>query len=168
MRGGKRGAGLTDGQPQKKGAGADVEKRCGYMKRKRGSFRSKIRIWLDGCYGHDFLGTFLILVSVALSALGLLIEKKALLITALTVLLYSAYRYFSHDLQARNWELECCKQVAADVKGRANLLAHTWEERKTHRYVKCKHCGAVLLVPRGVGKISVTCPRCGGKTITKT
>jgi len=46
------------------------------MKRKRGSFRSKIRIWLDGCYGHDFLGTFLILVSVALSALGLLIEKR--------------------------------------------------------------------------------------------
>jgi len=138
------------------------------MKRKGRNLRSKISVWLDGCYGHDSLGTFLILVSVALSALGLLIEKKALLITALTVLLYSAYRYFSHDLQARNWELECCKQVAAAVKGMANLLAQTWEERKAHRYVRCKHCGAVLQVPRGVGKISVTCPKCGGKTRTKT
>ena len=38
---------------------------------------------------------------------------------------------------------------------------------KTHKYVRCV-CGTYCRVPRGVGKVELTCPKCGVKKIVKT
>ncbi len=38
---------------------------------------------------------------------------------------------------------------------------------KTHKYVKCS-CGTYCRVPKNVGKIELTCPKCGAKKIVKT
>ncbi|AEB06765.1 hypothetical protein Corgl_0651 [Coriobacterium glomerans PW2] len=35
-----------------------------------------------------------------------------------------------------------------------------WVNRKTTKYFRCKTCGAMMSVPRGKGRIRVTCPRC--------
>ena len=35
-------------------------------------------------------------------------------------------------------------------------------------WVKCKNCGQMLSVPRGKGRIRVTCPRCGTKVEKKS
>ena len=46
-----------------------------------------------------------------------------------------------------------------------------WNGRRRdreHCYIKCKHCGAWLRLPRGKGKLQVTCPRCHTTTITRT
>ena len=32
---------------------------------------------------------------------------------------------------------------------------------KEHRYFRCPNCGQYLRVPRGKGKINVTCRNCG-------
>ena len=37
--------------------------------------------------------------------------------------------------------------------------------RKTHLYFKCNNCKANLRVPKGKGKIEVTCPKCKFKMI---
>ena len=34
---------------------------------------------------------------------------------------------------------------------------------RDHKYFKCRACGARCRVPRGKGRIEITCPRCGGK-----
>ena len=36
-----------------------------------------------------------------------------------------------------------------------------WKGRKTTAYLKCPNCGQMLRVPRGKGKITVTCRGCG-------
>ena len=36
-----------------------------------------------------------------------------------------------------------------------------------HKYVKCS-CGAYCRVPRSVGMVELTCPKCGKKRIVKT
>ncbi len=38
-----------------------------------------------------------------------------------------------------------------------------WRERKTTLFFRCKTCGSILSVPRGKGRIRVTCPKCGTK-----
>ena len=38
---------------------------------------------------------------------------------------------------------------------------------KAHKYVRCS-CGAYCRVPRGVGKVELTCPKCGKKKVVKT
>ena len=42
------------------------------------------------------------------------------------------------------------------------------EDEKTHAYFKCPKCRKELRVPRGKGKIRITCPHCGEQFIKKT
>ena len=43
-----------------------------------------------------------------------------------------------------------------------------WKERKTSAFLKCPNCGQILSVPKGKGKIRVTCPKCHAKMETKS
>ncbi len=43
-----------------------------------------------------------------------------------------------------------------------------WSKRKTSRFLKCPTCGQILSVPKGKGKIRVTCPKCHTKMETKS
>ena len=42
------------------------------------------------------------------------------------------------------------------------------EDHRHYRYMKCPNCGKELRVPRGKGKIRVTCKQCGEKFETKS
>ena len=43
-----------------------------------------------------------------------------------------------------------------------------WSERKTTRFLKCPTCGQMLSVPKGKGKLRVTCPKCRTKMDVKS
>lgn len=59
---------------------------------------------------------------------------------------------------APNIEYERAKRTAQKM----------WKERKTSRFLKCPNCGQILSVPKGKGKLRVTCPRCRAKMETKS
>lgn len=59
---------------------------------------------------------------------------------------------------APNIEFERAKRTAQKM----------WKERKTSRFLKCPNCGQILSVPKGKGKLRVTCPRCRAKMETKS
>lgn len=58
------------------------------------------------------------------------------------------------------------RQAEHDKQQRINKKK--WENRKTTKYIKCPTCGQTLAVPKGKGKIRVTCPKCGTKVETKS
>lgn len=62
------------------------------------------------------------------------------------------------DRQARKAELERNKRLAKKM----------WKERKTSNFLKCPQCGQVLSVPKGKGKLRVTCPKCHAKMEVKS
>ena len=49
---------------------------------------------------------------------------------------------------------------------RANRTSR--EERRTYKVFICPTCKQKLRVPRGKGKISISCPKCGTSFIKKT
>ncbi|MDY2777424.1 MAG: hypothetical protein SOU51_03510 [Collinsella sp.] len=50
-----------------------------------------------------------------------------------------------------------------DVDRAKRTAERMWRERKTSLFFRCKTCGTILSVPRGKGKLRVTCPKCGTK-----
>lgn len=132
--------------------------------------RNAMARFMYGRNGVDQLCWAMLALEVALSLIGGFVRVQAvqsvlqLLSTVLTLLVF--YRIFSRNLTKRR--AENAKFLYWWSPKRTFL--RDWRYRradKTHKYVKCG-CGAWCRVPKGVGKVELVCPKCGGKTIVKT
>ena len=47
-------------------------------------------------------------------------------------------------------------------------LKDQWANRKVYHYYRCPKCRQKLRVPRGRGRIQISCPRCGTQFIKKS
>ena len=76
-------------------------------------------------------------------------------------ILYSLFRFCSKDIVRRREENQKFLQEIEFLKLRISF-------RKTHKIYRCKGCGRKIRVPKGKGKIEITCPLCGKKFIRRT
>ncbi len=81
--------------------------------------------------------------------------------------LYLLFRLFSRNLSRRQEENRRWLAVWGRIR-RTFSGAAARHNDKEHKYFTCKKCGAVCRVPRGKGKIVITCPRCGEQIQAKT
>lgn len=123
----------------------------------------KLRAWLDrfmtGRYGMDRLNSVLLWVSVALAVLAMLLPGiVGLGLTLLAYLLMgiAVFRALSHNTYKRYRE------------NRWFLLQWDRLKDREHRYYSCPKCRQSVRVPKGKGKIAITCPKCKEKFIKKT
>ncbi len=57
-------------------------------------------------------------------------------------------------------------EIRAVVK--KNNLKKRWAQRSTYRFFKCPQCKQTVRVPKGRGKICITCPKCKTEFIKKS
>lgn len=94
-------------------------------------------------------------------------QIKGLSILCWAVLVVCYLRIFSRNIYARQQENQKLLQFWWKLKnGRANRPSR--EERKKYKVFICPTCKQKLRVPRGKGKISISCPKCGTNFIKKT
>ncbi len=80
---------------------------------------------------------------------------------ALLLMGWGLFRCYSRNIAARAKELAKYQELMVKPKAWWRLTNKKWVNRKTTLYFKCKGCGSVLNVPKGKGKLRVTCPKCG-------
>lgn len=127
-----------------------------------------IERFMQGRYGIDKLCTFLLITGFALWFLAMIRPLSFLIIPALAIIIFAYMRVFSKNYVKRTRELNKYLTIKNKLQERWHLLKRIRRERKTHRYFKCKACKTRLRVPRGKGKIEITCPKCRTKVIKKT
>jgi hypothetical protein len=122
-----------------------------------------------GRNGQDQLNLFLTVVCLVLLVLSAFIRGgfgSFLNGLALALLILSWFRMLSRNLPRRRAENEKFLRWWGPRRD-AITGARSRRADKAHKYVRCS-CGAYCRVPRGVGKIELTCPKCGKKKIVKT
>lgn len=87
--------------------------------------------------------------------------SSAIYALSLAVIIYAYVRVFSKKLDKRHAENNAYLSWV-------NQLKQRWQQRKTHKFYRCPKCKTVLRVPKGKGKINITCRSCGEKFIKKT
>lgn len=137
------------------------------MKQWMERIKQGLRHWMAGRYGQDKLSVMLSRAGLVLILICIFIPHNILTALALVCCLLSLLRSFSKNKESREKELAAYQQLVDKAAGWFGLQKHRWEDRKTHRYYKCS-CGKVLRVPKGKGKIEITCPQCHGHMIHKT
>lgn len=78
-----------------------------------------------------------------------------------------AYSSYNKEDAKRAKKEEKLRKEAAKKEEKAKKAARK-ESEKTHSYFNCPKCNTELRVPKGKGKIMITCPKCGEKFIEKT
>ena len=118
------------------------------------------RHFMMGRYGADKLNTAILTVGVACSLLGMLLRfpfvSLALTVLAYGLMIWAIFRMLSRNIYKRYQENRKFLRFMERLKDRE------------HRYYDCPRCRQPVRVPRGKGKIAITCPKCKENFIKKT
>jgi len=116
--------------------------------------------FMEGRYGNDKLNMAILLTGVVMSILssilGGFLLKVILWALSYGLMIWAIFRCLSRNTYKRYQENRRYLQLLDRVKDRQ------------HRYYDCPKCRQRVRVPRGKGKISITCPRCKEKFVRKT
>ena len=116
--------------------------------------------FMQGRYGTDRLNMVILCAGLAASLLSAMlpIPVVSLVLWALSygLMIWAIFRSLSRNPYQRYQENRKFLLIFDRVKDRQN------------RYFACPKCRQTVRVPRGKGKISITCPKCQEKFIRKT
>ncbi len=116
--------------------------------------------FMAGRYGTDKLNMAILGVGLAMTLAAMFIPfaiaKLALTLLAYICMGLAIYRSFSRQTYKRYDE------------NRKFLLFFQKLKDRDHRYFDCPRCRQQVRVPKGKGKISITCPKCKEKFVKKT
>ena len=123
-------------------------------------FSAGMRGFMAGRYGTARLNMTILGAGLAASFLSVLISnpKLDLLLVFLSygLMIWAIFRSLSRNTYKRYLENRNFLQFFDRLKDR------------DHRYFNCPKCHQMVRVPRGKGKISITCPKCREKFVKKT
>ena len=123
---------------------------------------------MAGRNGADQLSRFLSYVALALIAANLFLRNSVFWILSLLVLAYTYFRIFSKNVARRREENGKYLQLKYKLTGGMKNRVDRWKQRKEFVFFRCPDCHAMLRVPRGKGRIRVTCRKCGNAFEKKT
>lgn len=110
----------------------------------------------------------LILVSLLLYLINFFIGVRLLIHISFILLLLAIFRMLSRNIQRRRSENDKFIRYWWPVKTKIKRSIEKIKSRKTHKFFNCPSCRNTLRVPRGKGKLQITCPKCGERFIKKT
>ena len=124
------------------------------------NLRNRMSRFMIGRYGIDELAKVNLGAAVGLMVLNLFFRIRLLNPVILVLLGLVYFRMFSRNISARYGENQKYLQIKARALGLFGQERRKLEDRKENHIYKCPGCGQKLRIPRGRGKIVVTCPKC--------
>lgn len=131
-----------------------------------------------GRYGADELNRFLTICGWVLLLLGFVLSGissnatvivgSVLVALSWAFLILSLFRTLSKNTSQRAAENYKYFVYRNKVTSWFKSLRTRWKDRKVHRYFRCPQCSTTVRVPKGKGKIRITCPHCKNQFIKKT
>lgn len=130
--------------------------------------REKIARFMYGRNGLDEFSTALLYVTFVCIILDCFMPVKVFHLLGLVTLFYSYYRILSKDYRKREqenyWYLNKIRPIRKFFQKKISHL----KMRKEYHLYTCKQCKQVIRIPKGKGKIEITCPKCGNRFVKKS
>ena len=130
--------------------------------------KEKVQRFMIGRYGFDELSRVCLGIAIALMVISMFTRKQGIYLISLVFLVYCYYRAFSRNIVKRQQE----NQKFCNLRYQAAAKWNKWKERQAQKkiycFYKCPQCKQTVRVPRGKGKICITCPKCRTEFIRKS
>lgn len=123
--------------------------------------------FMSGRYGNDQFSSFLCIAALVFLVLGMF-GPGFLYFIGLALLVYCYFRMLSRNVQKRYAENQWYLQKRGVVTGWFAQRKLRFSQRKSYCYFHCPQCHQEVRIPKGRGKVSITCPKCGTQFIKKS
>ena len=130
--------------------------------------KERMQRFMAGRYGNDQLNQFIFLVAIISMVLEI-ITRQSLFYTLTLVLLILAYvRVFSRNINKRYEENMKFLQKKDAILNKFRKQKYYAAQRRNFHIYTCPQCKQKIRIPKGKGKISITCPKCRTSFIKKS
>lgn len=136
-------------------------------------FRDRFIRFMYGRNGVDQLGQAESVALIVLIILGLFVRRVPVLSSLIYLLglagfIHLYFRIFSRNIVKRQRENQWFLNWRYQAAIRLGKLKARWQQRKYYRFYKCPTCRQKVRVPKGHGKICITCPKCRESFVRKS
>lgn len=122
--------------------------------------REKIARFMVGRYGQDEFGRFLFVVSLVGMFFSIVFGGSVWSTMVFFILIYAYFRMMSKNHAARYQEntkyLIYYNKAMAWIKKKQYQI----RQHKSYHIYSCPSCKQKIRIPRGKGKICISCPKC--------
>lgn len=108
------------------------------------------------------------LLSAILSFIQYFIAWQYVWIISAVLFAYAVWRMFSRQIDKRRKENFAFMNLVNKVKTWYYKTKAKSSQRRLYKVFKCTQCSQKLRVPRGKGKVSIKCSKCGNKMMRTT
>lgn len=130
--------------------------------------KERMQRFMAGRYGNDQLNQFIFIVAIISMVLEI-ITRQSLFYTLTLVLLILAYvRVFSRNINKRYEENMKFLQKKDAILNKFRRQKYYAAQRRSFHIYTCPQCKQKIRIPKGKGKISITCPKCRTSFIKKS
>ena len=129
---------------------------------------------MEGRYGADELGRFLSISGCVTILLGLVLGRavpilsKILILLALGLVIWCYSRVLSRNVTRRREENQKYLAWRIGVEDWFALKRTCFDQRREYAFFRCPGCGKTVRVPKGKGRLRITCRHCGYSFEKKT
>lgn len=134
-----------------------------YFIEKAGDLFLRFSRIFEGRNGPDGLSMATSILACILLILNMFlggVASNILWCLALILLLLSYFRMFSRNLPKRQLENARFLKLVDPIRGQIALRRTKKAQKNLYCFFKCPACGTVLRVPKGKGRIRITCKNC--------
>ena len=131
--------------------------------------REKLQQFMVGRYGADQLSRFLLILAIIFMVVSILFHSPVCNIIAILLIIFCYYRILSKNHSQRYSENMAYLKYSQKASGFFRAKKPIWffmskkqyfKQLKKYHIYKCPSCRQKIRIPRGKGKISITCPKC--------
>jgi len=130
--------------------------------------RRFIQRFMMGRYGPDHLSVAMIVFSLVLSLFHAVFRFPPILYASYIILALVFLRLISRNITRRRAENDRFIRYYWPLRTKVRRTYANIKHRKTFRFFLCPSCDNTLRVPKGKGKLQITCPKCGERFFRKT
>ena len=130
--------------------------------------KERMQRFMAGRYGNDQLNQFIFIMAIISMVLEI-ITRQSLFYTLTLVLLILAYvRVFSRNINKRYEENMKFLQKKDAILNKFRRQKYYAAQRRNFHIYTCPQCKQKIRIPKGKGKIGITCPKCRTSFIKKS
>ena len=112
-----------------------------------------------GRYGNDTLNNHLLILVIILIVSNIFLQNPFIQVFEIMLWGYVIFRMLSRQVYKRNAENEAYLNLFKPINRKMNLIKKNAQD-KDNKYFRCPSCKQMVRVPKGKGKVEITCPKC--------